>query len=139
ILAEILGLTHWEAYEQRAKERAGECGLLRDDRERELKSLEVELAQAPELRSNLDQIVARLEQARADLDRAEEAYRSLIGVAEQLAAAKRERAMHAEQVGAFRRDLEIIQRDLEIIQREIEQHTALIAQRAEIERREKRR
>jgi exonuclease SbcC len=136
ILAEILGLAHWEAYEACAKERARECAILRAENQREIERLEAELAQAPALQQQADALRQQLDRARDDLDRAEDAYRALSNLPDQLAAAQREHKSVAENVQALKSDLAALVRELAELQRESEQYDALIAQRAQIERAE---
>lgn len=134
ILAEILGLTHWESYEARAKERARECAVLRAEHQREIERLEAELAQESALQHQLEDVRQRLDQARADLDCAEDAYRALSSLPDQLAAAQREHTSAAENIRALRSDLAALADELAELQRDSAHCNALIAQRAEIER-----
>lgn len=139
ILAEILGIEHWEAYEKCAKRKADECADRCEYIAHELKHLEAELAQEPALRECMERLRVQLEAKRADLDRAEDAYRALMSAADQLAAAQRERASLKQTISALQDDLLQLERDLTELGREIAQYDALIAQRAEIERAESQR
>ncbi len=136
ILAEILGLAHWEAYEACAKDKARECESQRAHSAGEIERLERELAQEPELRQAAERLADQLIAQRAELDAAEDAYRALMNAAEQLAAAQRERKSLAENSAALRNDLAQLERDLAELSQELAAHNALIAQRAEIEQAE---
>ncbi|MFQ3536706.1 MAG: SMC family ATPase [Aggregatilineales bacterium] len=136
ILADILGLAHWEAYEASAKERAQACDSQRLHSANEIKRLEDELAQEPILRQRAENLAEALAAKRAELDQAEEAYRTLMNAADQLTAARREYALLTHNAAALKSDITQLEREDSELQQEIAHHTALIVARAEIERAE---
>ena len=103
ILADILGLDQWTAYEDAAKDRIADLATQIEIIKHDISRISDELAREPQLAADLEAVLADLAEAQERLERADEAY-SLVANAAAALGRARESLRDQERRIADRRD-----------------------------------
>ena len=133
ILADILDLKQWTAYEDAVKTRLTSLASQIDIIQHDSKRIDEEIAREPELAANLEALLAGLAEARAKLGQAEAAYSQ---VAQAAAALRRERESQLEQerqIASRHEDMRAAQAEIQRQAEKIAGYQATIAQSESIE------
>ncbi len=133
ILADILRLDQWTDYEDAAKRRATEIASRIDIVEHDISRIHEETAREPQLATDLDELLAKLAQARDRLGKAEEEYRRVANAALDLRR-ERENQRELERLIASRKDdMGAAQAEIQRQDDRIAEYQETIAQSIEIE------
>ncbi len=133
ILADILDLKQWTAYEDAVKTRLTSLASQIDIIQHDSKRIDEEIAREPQLAADLEALLAGLAEARARLEQAEEAYSQ---VAQAAAALRRERESQLEQerqIASRHEDMRAAQAEIQRQAEKIAGYQATIAQSESIE------
>ena len=133
ILADILDLKQWTAYEDAVKTRLTSLASQIDIIQHDSKRIDEEIAREPQLAADLEALLAGLAEARARLGQAEAAYSQ---VAQAAAALRRERESQLEQerqIASRHEDMRAAQAEIQRQAEKIAGYQATIAQSESIE------
>ncbi|MDE2777668.1 MAG: SMC family ATPase [Chloroflexota bacterium] len=133
ILADILSLEQWTEYEDAVKTRLSGIASQIDIVKHDIKRIDEEIARAPQLADDLDELLSSLAEAQERLSQAEEAYSHAANAA---AARRRERENQRELerlIGSRKEDIGAAQAEVQRQEEKIAGYQATIAQRESIE------
>ncbi len=133
ILADILSLEQWTEYEDAVKTRLSGIASQIDIVKHDIKRIDEEIAGAPQLADDLDELLSSLAEAQERLSQAEEAYSHAANAA---AARRRERENQRELerlIGSRKEDMGAAQAEVQRQEEKIAGYQATIAQSESIE------
>ncbi len=133
ILSEILGLDVWNVYETRAKERLRRIENEMRQFEATLRNIDDELDREETYRLELEQAQARCDELAAQIAEAESYVHELEDARRELRYLDTRHAEYSRQVHEGQEALRQIEEDREAANKELADHSAILAQRDEIE------
>ncbi len=133
ILADILDLKQWTAYEDAVKTRLTSLASQIDIIQHDTKRIDEEIAGEPQLAADLEALLAGLAAARARLGQAEEAYSQAAQAATALRRERESRLEQERQIASRQEDMRAAQAEIQRQAEKIAGYQATIAQSESIE------
>lgn len=133
LLAEILGLARWDAYEAQAKEKVREYVFHQDTTRRQIADIDAELQEAPLLQQQHTALVGQVADAQVLMNQSEAAARELEYAPRALADARHNLADREQRAADLETDLNHLNDDLDRIERHRSHLYEVLSRREAIE------
>ena len=133
ILADLLGLDQWATYDERTRDQLNDLARQIDILEHDIKRIEKEIADEPQLQQQMNEVSAEFANAQAELDRINAQHHAVVNASAALRRERENLLAQQRQIKARQDDIVAGEAEIERQNSKIVEYENIIAQAADIE------